>query len=186
MVIKKSFNALAISVGSVYVVFSYLIDVGDCLGALLDGIRLFRTFACCFGFFFVCSSWLVICCFLACLISVFSLFLKRACFWMLISVGYLIFCSCSLCCFLIFRLIVGLHHGFLGGFGIFSYCSIVCEQYNCMLLSCSFVLSVVSRSSVIRFLMAVKMVSFFFSYWCIVSVGLLLVLSLCSVLWNVA
>ena len=82
---------------------------------------------------------------------------------MLISVGYLIFCSCSLCCFLIFRLIVGLHHGFLGGFGIFSYCSIVCEQYNCMLLSCSFVLSVGSRSSVIRFLMAVKMVSFFFS-----------------------
>ena len=63
MVIKKSFNALAISVGSVYVVFSYLIDVGDCLGALLDGIRLFRTFACCFGFFFVCSSWLVIYCF---------------------------------------------------------------------------------------------------------------------------
>lgn len=54
MVIKKSFNALAISVGSVYVVFSYLIDVGDCLGVLLDGIRLFKTFACCFGFFFVC------------------------------------------------------------------------------------------------------------------------------------
>jgi hypothetical protein len=29
-------NALAISVGSVYVLFSYLIDVGDCLGVGWD------------------------------------------------------------------------------------------------------------------------------------------------------
>ena len=59
--------------------------------------------------------------------------------------------------------------------------SFAIQLYVIELFVCS-----LSRSSVIRFLMAVKMVSFFFSYWCIVSVGLLLVLSLCSVLWNVA
>jgi hypothetical protein len=60
MVMKKSFNEFAMSVGLVYVWFSYVMVVGDLLFCLLFGMILFRIFACLFGLCFVVFSCVMI------------------------------------------------------------------------------------------------------------------------------
>jgi hypothetical protein len=69
------------------------------------------------------------------MILFFSLFLYSLWFCMFSCVGSLIFFWCSSCCFFIFILIVGLHQGFLGGFGFVSNCSIVCCIICCRVLN---------------------------------------------------
>ena len=117
---KKSFIALAISWGLVYVLPSYVSVVGDVRSWALEGRTDFRTFACCFGSSFVFRSPFIRCVFLATVISRFSLFLYVLCALMLAGVGCVLLRSWSWCCRLICLLYVGVHHGFLRRLGLFS------------------------------------------------------------------
>jgi hypothetical protein len=62
MVMKRSLRALAMSVGSVYVLFSYMMVVEDVRCCDRDGMSYFRIFACCFGLFFVSCNCVSSCC----------------------------------------------------------------------------------------------------------------------------
>lgn len=87
MVMKWSLRAFAMSLGSVYVWFSYVIDVGEDLFGLFDGRIDFRILACFLWSFLVsCSCWFR-CFFLAALTSLLTLFLCFLWFWMFLFVG---------------------------------------------------------------------------------------------------
>ena len=121
---KKSFIALAMSWGSVYVLPSYVSVVGDVRSCALEGSTDFRTFACCFGSSLVFRSSSIRCFLLAIVITRFSLFLYVVCALMLAGVGFVILRSCSWCCRLS-SLYVGVHRCLLRGLGLFSCFSMV-------------------------------------------------------------
>ena len=110
--------------------------VGDVLGAPFDGSIVLRIFDCCFGLLLLFSSCSVMFFLFASLIFLFSLFLYIECCCIFCSVGDLILLSCSLCCFLICRLYLGVIHVFCV-LGIFSYFSIVSWIARWMSLKCS-------------------------------------------------
>ena len=126
MVMNRSFRAFAMSTGSVYVLFSYMIVVGDVRCCDLDGRMDLRIFACSSGLFLLSSNCCFRCCFFAVLMSLLSLFLCFAWFAMFSGVGFVMRFWNSVCCFLICFFSCGLHHGFLGRLGLISYFSTTC------------------------------------------------------------
>lgn len=146
---------------------------GSCLFGMID----LRIFACRFGSFFVISSCSVRDRFLICFIILFSLFLYVLCFLMFFCVGISVFILCSLFCRLIYRLILGVHHGRFRVFGVFSCVSIVFRMVVWMFKKCWSVVVrwVVSFCELISAVfISSNMVSFSLSYLPIDSVFFLL------------
>ena len=153
----------------------------------LSDMIVLSIFACCLGSFLVCS----ICCVMwfrfVCCIVFFSLFLYVLCFWMFSSVGCVMLCLCSLCCFFIIRFVLVSHHAFRLGLGIFSCFSIIFLMVFCMLLKC---LSVVVYSCVLFMICVISfsicgiMMCFLLLYCVVDSVGFVVCFALLIAVWN--
>lgn len=122
-----------------------------------------RIVACFFGLFLQSFSCFSRCCFFAVFMSVFNLFLCFLCFVIFSCVGFSMRLWCSLCCFFICLFIFGLHHAFLGRFGIASCCSITCCIVCWMLWKCWFVV-VSSLLVVIVFVISVLILLIILSF----------------------
>jgi hypothetical protein len=126
-----------------------MILVGDVRVLLLDDGRMeLSSSVCAFGLFLCSSSPCNMYCLFVLLVSLFLYFL---CVSLFAWVGLFMRMVCSMCCFLIIRLTAGLHHDFLGGFGIFSYDYTTVVIASCVLSYCWSHMGWFIRSSVLWF-----------------------------------
>ena len=161
------------SSGSVCVLPSYIIVVGDVLFVSFFGMIVDRIFIRCLGSCFASASRFSSDCFFASLICFLNFFLCCVCLRLFSCVGLSSLFWCSWCCLLICFLNLGVYQCFLFFFGLFSYVSIVCWIAFCMLWKCCVVVVFGSDSVsvlVIAVSVSVRMVDLCFSYWVVVSV----------------
>ena len=189
MVMKWSFSAFAMSLGSLYSWPLYDTTAGVALAWLFFGNSFCKIRFCFLGF--PCVAWRR--CrrtvrFLA-LMTLMSWFLYCLCLRMLIAVGRSSLVLWSLCCLRIILLIFGSHQGLRRGFGRISNDSITfcnaccsCENWSAVVVFCC---CCVCSAAAIALVTASNIFVLFLSYWLLLSLFSIRCFLCGGVVWNV-